>query len=131
MNTQSTNGASHTPAAHTPLPWAATYCGSHLQIHREGWPRDAWSVCSLDYQAQDKANAELIVKAVNSHAELVAFANNAVPLLYLFKALLNETWLDAKPALRAEIEKKISAVAQVCKAGDRLIDAEAMKGGAL
>lgn len=59
-------------AEHTPLPWAATNCGSHIQIHREGWPRDAWSVANIDTQAQDAANGNLIVRAVNSHDKMIA-----------------------------------------------------------
>lgn len=105
------------PAAHTPTPWRAA---KSPNIYG---PKGEYVACAVE----NEADRELIARAVNAHADLVAFANNAVPLLYLFKALLNETWLDAKPALRTEIEKKISAVAQVCKAGDRLIDAEALK----
>jgi hypothetical protein len=48
---------------HTPGPWIATNCGSHIQVHRQGWPRDAWSVCSFGFQANDKANAQLIASA--------------------------------------------------------------------
>lgn len=64
-----------------------------------------------------EANARLIASA----PELLAFADNAVPLLYLFKALLDETWITAGPALKKEIESKLSAVKQVALAGDRAI----------
>lgn len=48
---------------HTPGPWTVTDCASHIQIHREGWPRDAWSVACIGHQAQDIANARLISAA--------------------------------------------------------------------
>jgi hypothetical protein len=62
---------------HTPGPWVATNCGSHIQVHREGWPRDAWSVCSFGFQANDKANAKLIAAA----PDLLAALKRALSLI--------------------------------------------------
>jgi hypothetical protein len=42
-----------------------------MQIHRKGWPRDSWTVANLQTQAQDEANGELIVRAVNTHVDLI------------------------------------------------------------
>jgi len=72
-----------TNATHTPLPWALTNCSSHIQIHREGWPRDSWTVANLQTQAQDEANAALIVRAVNSHSGLVAALEDSLAVLRL------------------------------------------------
>jgi hypothetical protein len=63
---------------HTPGPWVATNCGSHIQVHREGWPRDAWSVCSFGFQANDKANANLVAASPDLLAALKGLMQRAV-----------------------------------------------------
>jgi len=70
----------NTQHTHTPGPWVATNCGSHIQVHREGWPRDAWSVCSFGFQANDKANANLVAAS----PDLLAFAREAVKAWELY-----------------------------------------------
>lgn len=89
--------------------------------HSAGAMRAAVAVIERTGFTYHETDAAIIERHTNCGA-LLDFAENAVPLLYLFKALLNENWIDAKPALRVEIEQKIKATQQVCQAGDRAID---------
>ena len=55
------------------------------------------------------------------NAALLAALESANTELYLFQALLNEQWLDAKPSYRKEIELSLSKLAAKIKSADALL----------
>lgn len=69
-------------AKHTPLPWEIEQ-GTSFIVARTG-PRHAIAECWGDELSNIQANAELIVRACNTHAELVEACKAAEPALWLF-----------------------------------------------
>ena len=57
---------------HTPTPWAKEYCGKdRIKIFKTSDKRRIATV-NVKYPTMDEANAEFIVMACNSHADLLA-----------------------------------------------------------
>lgn len=69
------------PAAHTPTPWHFSDLYGREIIHTAS----GVAICALKYgsrmQKRDEANAALIVRAVNSHAELVSALVSAMSVI--------------------------------------------------
>lgn len=77
---------------HTPLPWRlATHSSTIVLIPAEGSPELTLPVCSMTDLGvyPHRENAELIVRAVNSHAKLVALLTSAK--LYVKLGMANST----------------------------------------
>lgn len=65
-------------------------------------------------------NARFIVRAVNSHAQLVAALEATLGQLYLYRALLNENELDAKSA---QLKESIAEAIQSATASISVVNA--------
>ncbi len=74
--------------SHTPLPWAKDYGNTkgHIKAVINKGEYKTPTVCRYDVRVttiskdEQEANAEMIVKAVNCHAELVAVVKMLLPL---------------------------------------------------
>ena len=106
---------------HTELPWQSDQVrgGYNLGIVRNGeWVRIGRVGGELTgnklTQADDNANAEFIVKACNSHDDLVFMANNTVTLTtFLLTSLARCTLGDkTRKAVQALQEQALAAIAK-------------------
>lgn len=67
------NSGAPVVSGHTPPNWAVEYCGVSERFHIEaGAFPCGTSICELNGNPNDKANAALIVRAVNNHDALVS-----------------------------------------------------------
>ncbi len=91
--------------AHTPLPWHVGMKPGPMIYGPQG-EQIADLTGALSFNAGP--NAAFIVRACNSHAQLVAALEATLGQLYLYKALLNENEIDARsPQLKEAIAEAI------------------------
>ena len=87
----------------TPRPWGIglTVNGSK-RIMAEHWPVADIAIDRTSFQKEHEANAELIVRAVNAHDELVKACKGLLKLAY--KATNDDSWIEIAEQAIAKAE---------------------------
>jgi hypothetical protein len=102
--------------SHTPTPWHVGGMGSAIAVHHKGQPFRVWAadgggvadVCTrrpmgLDDAPEERANAAFIVRACNTHDELVAALNDLVVAHQSGRTIFTRE-LDAACAALAKVQ---------------------------
>lgn len=117
--TDECDGFSYLIPGHSPTPWLAVSCGPKYEI-RCGKPGDQFLVATLpaDWEG-DAVNADLIVRAVNHHEELVLLAQRYLALRHC--AVTD----DYNRMTRKELKRSYDGLEEWCREVLAKIDGEA------
>jgi len=92
---------------HTPLPWVKNDLARIESEKEHGWVNDGWIICDCD-GPDGEHNAAFIVRAVNSHDELVAACRLASQTVEEITPFVNDDVLAKISVLIANTNAAIS-----------------------